>query len=35
MDKIAQCYLIDGGFGPNVMSKVIMEELGLSSTNEN
>jgi hypothetical protein len=35
MDKIAHCCLIDGGFGPNVMSKIIMEELGLSCTNEN
>jgi hypothetical protein len=34
-DKIAHCYLIDGGLGPNVMSKIIMEELGLSCTNEN
>ncbi len=35
MDKIAHCCLIDGGSGPNVISKKIMEELGLSSTNEN
>jgi hypothetical protein len=35
MDKIAHCCLIDGGSGPNVMSKIIMEELGLSCTNEN
>jgi hypothetical protein len=35
MDKIAHCCLIDGGSGPNVMSKIIMEELGLSFTNEN
>jgi hypothetical protein len=35
MDKIAHCCLIDGGSGPNVMSKTIMEELGLSCTNEN
>ena len=33
MDKIAHCFLIDGGFGPSVMSKIIMEDLGLSSTN--
>ena len=35
MDKIAHCCLIDGEFGPNVMSKNIMEGLGLSCTNEN
>jgi hypothetical protein len=35
MDKITHCCLIDGGSGPNVMSKIIMEELGLSCTNEN
>ena len=35
MDKIAHCYLIDGGSGPNIMSNTIMEELGLSCTNEN
>jgi hypothetical protein len=35
MDKIAHCSLIDGGSGPSVMSKIIMEELGLSCTNEN
>jgi hypothetical protein len=35
MDKIAHCCLIDGGSGPSVMSKIIMEELGLSYTNEN
>jgi hypothetical protein len=35
MDKIAHCCLIDGGLGPSVMSKIIMEELGLSCTNEN
>jgi hypothetical protein len=35
MDKFARCCLIDGGPGPNVMSKIIMEELGLSCTNEN
>ena len=35
MDKIAHCFLIDGGFGPSVMSKIIMEELGLSFTNKN
>jgi len=35
MDTIAHCFLIDGGLGPNVMSKIIMEELGLSCTNEN
>jgi hypothetical protein len=28
MDKIAHCFLIDGRFGPSVMSKIIMEELG-------
>jgi hypothetical protein len=35
MDNIAHCYLIDGGSGPSVMSKIIMEDLGLSCTNEN
>jgi hypothetical protein len=35
MDRIAQCCLIDRGSGPSVMSKIIMEELGLSCTNEN
>jgi hypothetical protein len=35
MDKIAHCCLIDDGSGPSVMSKIIMEELGLSCTNEN
>jgi ribonuclease HI len=35
LDKIAHCCLIDGGSGPSVMSKIIMEELGLSCTNEN
>jgi hypothetical protein len=31
MDKIAHCFLIDNSLGPSVMSKIIMEELGLSS----
>jgi hypothetical protein len=35
MDKISHCYLIDGGSGPSVMSKIIMEELGFFCTNEN
>jgi hypothetical protein len=35
MDKISHCCLIDGGLGPSVMSNIIMEELGLSCTNEN
>jgi hypothetical protein len=35
MDKIAHCCLIDGYLGPSVMSKIIMEELGSSCTNEN
>jgi hypothetical protein len=35
MAKIAHYFLIDGGSGPSVMSKIIMEELGLSCTNEN
>jgi hypothetical protein len=35
MDNISHCCLIDGGSGPSVMSKIIMEELGLSCTNEN
>jgi hypothetical protein len=35
MDKIAHFFLIDGVSGPSVMSKIIMEELGLSCKNEN
>jgi hypothetical protein len=35
MDKIAHCCLIDGGSDPSVMSKILMEDLGLSCTNEN
>jgi hypothetical protein len=35
MDKISHCCLIDGGSSPSVMSKIIMEELGLSCANEN
>ena len=35
MDKFAHCCLINGGSGPSVMSKIIMEDLGLSCTNEN
>jgi ribonuclease HI len=35
MDNIVHCCLIDGGSGPSVMSKIIMEELGLSCTNKN
>jgi hypothetical protein len=35
MDKIAHCCLIDGRSGPSVMSKIIMEEIGFSCTNEN
>ena len=35
MDKISHCCLIDGGSGPSVMSKIIMEDLGLSCTKEN
>jgi ribonuclease HI len=35
MDKIAHCCLINGGSVPSVMSKIIMEEIGLSCTNEN
>jgi hypothetical protein len=35
MDKIAHCCLNDGSSGPSVMSKIIMEELSLSCTNEN
>jgi ribonuclease HI len=34
MDKISHCCLIDDSLGPSVMSKIIMEELGLSCTNE-
>jgi hypothetical protein len=35
MDKIAHFCLIDGGSGLNVMSRILMEEPGLSCTNEN
>jgi hypothetical protein len=35
MDKFTHCCLIDGGSGPSVMLKIIMEEIGLSCTNEN
>jgi hypothetical protein len=35
MDKISHFFLIHGGLGPSVMLKIIMEELGLSYTNEN
>jgi hypothetical protein len=35
MDKIAHCFLIDVRYGPSVMSKIIMEEVGLSCTNKN
>jgi hypothetical protein len=35
MDKISHCFLIDGRSSPIVMSKIIMQELGLSCTNEN
>jgi hypothetical protein len=35
MEKISHYCLIDSGSGPSVMSKIIMEELGLSCTNEN
>jgi hypothetical protein len=35
MDTIAHCCLIDGGLGPSAMSKIIMEELDFSCTNEN
>jgi hypothetical protein len=35
MDKLPHCFLIDGGSGPSVMSKIIMEELVLSCKNEN
>jgi hypothetical protein len=35
MDKTNHCCLIDGGSSPSIMSKMIMEELGLSCTNEN
>jgi hypothetical protein len=34
MDKISHYCLIDGGSCPSVMSKIIMEELGLSCTNK-
>jgi hypothetical protein len=35
MEKIAHCCLIDSGSGPSAMSKIIMEDLVLSCTNEN
>jgi hypothetical protein len=35
LDKIAHCCLIDGSSGQSLMSKIIIEELGLSYTNEN
>jgi hypothetical protein len=35
MDKISHYCLIDDGWGPSVMSNIIMEELGLSCTNKN
>jgi hypothetical protein len=35
MEKIAHCCLIDGASVPRVMLKIIMEEIGLSCTNEN
>jgi hypothetical protein len=35
MDKVAHCCQIYGGSSPNVMSKIIMEELGLSCTKKN
>jgi hypothetical protein len=35
MDKIIHCCLIDGGSGPSVMLNIIMEDLGLTCTNEN
>jgi hypothetical protein len=35
MDKTTHCCLIYDGSGPSVMSEIIMEDLGLSCTNEN
>jgi len=35
MDNITHYCLFDGGSGPSVMSKIIMEEMGLSCTNKN
>ena len=35
MEKITHYFLIDGDSSPSVMSKIIMEELGLSCTNTN
>jgi hypothetical protein len=35
MEKIAHCCLIHDGSGPSVMLKIIMEDIGLSCTNEN
>ena len=34
MGIIVHFCLIDGGIGPNVMSKIIMDDLGLTCTNE-
>ena len=34
MDRITHFFLIDGASDPSAMSKIIMEELGLSCTNE-
>jgi hypothetical protein len=35
MDKISHCCFIDGSSGPSLMLTIIMEEIGLSCTNEN
>jgi hypothetical protein len=35
MHKISHCCLIDGGSSTCIISKIIMEEIGLSCTNEN
>ena len=35
MDNISHCCLIDGSSSPSVMLKIIMEDIGLSCTNEN
>jgi hypothetical protein len=34
MDNFSHCCLIDGGSSPSVMSKIIMEDIGLYCTNE-
>lgn len=35
VNKTTHCFLVDWGHSPNVMSKTILEELGLPCVNEN